>query len=308
MFLQELAFNDVNDDGDSSDSDNDHEVELESDSELSFESDEEGNFQQNVNKKQVPVASDSEGSENEVIDDEQDDSESEDLDDDDEDNDEDNDEDEDDVDSDENVYESDDSEELSFEDSDVEESKEKPSTSVKTQKKQTPAKQNGTAKTNDKTSKTVDKTNEPGSMLRVKKNDQNAVEAFKNELNKSDGNSALNGEAEDDEYAKHDTDDEEDIRNTIGNIPMHWYDEYKHIGYDWDAKKIIKPAKRDQLDDFLKRMEDPNFWRTVKDPQTGQDVILSDADIDLIKRINSRRVPDANFDDYTVCVILCCLF
>lgn len=33
-----------------------------------------------------------------------------------------------------------------------------------------------------------------------------------------------------DEYAEHDTSDEEDIRNTVGNIPMNWYDDYKHLG------------------------------------------------------------------------------
>lgn len=124
----------------------------------------------------------------------------------------------------------------------------------------------------------------------------NAIEKFSAELKKDEGvvKKKVDGEYRDD------TSDEEDIRNTVGNIPMQWYDEYKHIGYDWDAKKIIKPAKRDQLDDFLKRMEDPNFWRTVKDPQTGQDIILSEADIDLIKRINSQRIPDQNFDEYAV--------
>lgn len=130
-----------------------------------------------------------------------------------------------------------------------------------------------------------------------------SVEAFKNELN-GGTSGKKNKKQEIDEYEAHDTDDEEDIRNTVGNIPMQWYDEYKHIGYDWDAKKIVKPDKGDQLDDFLKRMEDPNFWRTVKDPQTGQDVILSDADIDLIKRINSQRIPDAGYDDYAVSFFL----
>lgn len=101
-----------------------------------------------------------------------------------------------------------------------------------------------------------------------------------------------------DEYAENDTSDEEDIRNTVGNIPMHWYDEYKHIGYDWDAKKIMQPVKGDQLDDFLNRMEDPNFWRTVKDPKTGQNVILSDEDIDLIKRISAQRIPNANHNEF----------
>uniref|UniRef100_A0A182MQ54 Ribosome biogenesis protein BOP1 homolog n=2 Tax=Anopheles culicifacies TaxID=139723 RepID=A0A182MQ54_9DIPT len=101
-----------------------------------------------------------------------------------------------------------------------------------------------------------------------------------------------------DEYAGGDTSDEEDIRNTVGNIPMHWYDDYKHIGYDWNAKRIIKAKKSDAIDDFLQRMEDPNFWRTVTDPQTGQKVVLSDADIGLIKRIMAGRNPDAEYDDY----------
>nr|XP_033325599.1 ribosome biogenesis protein BOP1 homolog [Megalopta genalis] len=100
-----------------------------------------------------------------------------------------------------------------------------------------------------------------------------------------------------DEY-EYDSSDEEDIRNTVGNIPMKWYDDYDHIGYDWDGKKIIKPQKGDQLDNFLKRMDDPDFWRTIKDPQTGQDVILSEADIDLITRIQRQKVPDVTFDEY----------
>lgn len=102
-----------------------------------------------------------------------------------------------------------------------------------------------------------------------------------------------------DEY-EHDTSDEEDIRNTVGNIPMQWYEEYPHIGYDWDGKRILKPEKGDQLDNFLKRMEDPDFWRTVKDPLTGQDVVLSEADIELITRIQKQKIPDAKFDEYSV--------
>jgi len=100
------------------------------------------------------------------------------------------------------------------------------------------------------------------------------------------------------EYEDSDTSDEEDIRNTVGNIPMHWYDEYKHIGYDWDAKKIVKPPKGDQIDDFLRKIEDPNFWRTVKDPQTGQEVLLTDEDIALIKRVNSARIPNPEHNEY----------
>ncbi len=46
----------------------------------------------------------------------------------------------------------------------------------------------------------------------------------------------------------------------MGNIPLNWYDEYPHIGYDLDGRKLIKPKLGDKLDDFLRRMEDPDFW------------------------------------------------
>lgn len=105
------------------------------------------------------------------------------------------------------------------------------------------------------------------------------------------------------EYDDHDTSDEEDIRNTVGNIPMQWYDEYRHLGYDWDGNKILKPATGDQLDNFLQRLDDPDFWRTVKDIQTGQDVVLSDKDVALIRRIQAQKIPDETFDEYAVSFI-----
>jgi ribosome biogenesis protein ERB1 len=107
-------------------------------------------------------------------------------------------------------------------------------------------------------------------------------------------NQELGNSAPKDEFADGDTSDEEDIRNTVGNIPMHWYDEYKHIGYDWDGKKIIKPPVKDAIDNFLDQMDDPNFWRTVKDPQTGQEVVLTPEDI------MSQRNPDSKFEEYAV--------
>lgn len=42
------------------------------------------------------------------------------------------------------------------------------------------------------------------------------------------------------------------------------------------------------------------FSRTVKDPQTGQEVVLSDRDVELIRRLQSGKTPDASFDDFAV--------
>ena len=52
----------------------------------------------------------------------------------------------------------------------------------------------------------------------------------------------------------------QDIRNTVGNIPMEWYRDYPHIGYDIEGKKLIKPKKGDELDQFLQRMDNPDYW------------------------------------------------
>jgi hypothetical protein len=38
----------------------------------------------------------------------------------------------------------------------------------------------------------------------------------------------------------------------------------------------------------------------VRDPQTGQDVVLSDADVDIIQRLQAQKIPDAKFDDAAV--------
>ena len=32
--------------------------------------------------------------------------------------------------------------------------------------------------------------------------------------------------------------DEEVERNTIGRVPLHWYDGYDHIGYDLEGKRL----------------------------------------------------------------------
>lgn len=48
--------------------------------------------------------------------------------------------------------------------------------------------------------------------------------------------------------------------NRVGNIPMHWYDDLPHIGYDVNGKKMFRPARGDELDKFLKTVEDPTAW------------------------------------------------
>eukprot|EP00092_Neocalanus_flemingeri_P020014 GFUD01021674.1.p1 GENE.GFUD01021674.1~~GFUD01021674.1.p1 ORF type:complete len:737 (-),score=262.84 GFUD01021674.1:103-2313(-) len=108
---------------------------------------------------------------------------------------------------------------------------------------------------------------------------------------------AKSSKPKEDEY-NYDSSDEEDIRNTIGNIPVNWYDEYGHIGYDLDGAKIRKPKRGDELDNFLSRMENPEHGVTVEDTSTGQKVVLSEADADIVARAASNRVPEQGYDMY----------
>ena len=48
------------------------------------------------------------------------------------------------------------------------------------------------------------------------------------------------------------------------------YDDYEHVGYTLDGKKIRKPKRGDELDHFLRQMEDGNAGITVRDPLTGK--------------------------------------
>jgi len=95
-----------------------------------------------------------------------------------------------------------------------------------------------------------------------------------------------------------DTSDEEDIRNTVGNIPMEWYDEYQHIGYDLAGKKIGKKKHGDQLDGLLSKMEDPDYWRTVYDKLNDEDIKLTEEDIGIIRRIRGGMYPEKGTDPY----------
>lgn len=94
-----------------------------------------------------------------------------------------------------------------------------------------------------------------------------------------------------------DTSDEE-TNNTVGNVPMEWYDEYPHIGYDVSGQKIMKPAKGDELDKFLSLMDDKDAWKTVYDKLEGKDVLLSKEELKMLKRIQRHQFPETEYDPF----------
>ena len=90
----------------------------------------------------------------------------------------------------------------------------------------------------------------------------------------------------------------EDVPNRIGNVPLAWYDDLPHIGYDMGGRRVLRPATGDELDKFLASVEgDGDAWFSAHDERTGQDVRLTDEELDIIQRLQRAEVP-VEYDAY----------
>ncbi|KAL9039970.1 MAG: hypothetical protein Q9214_004666, partial [Letrouitia sp. 1 TL-2023] len=86
--------------------------------------------------------------------------------------------------------------------------------------------------------------------------------------------------------------------NTIGNIPLSFYDSYPHIGYDINGKKITRPAQGEALDALLDSIDIPQGWTGLTDPSTGKPLELSQEELEIVKKIQKSEIPEEDFDPY----------
>jgi ribosome biogenesis protein ERB1 len=91
--------------------------------------------------------------------------------------------------------------------------------------------------------------------------------------------------------------------NTIGNIPLTFYDSYPHIGYDINGKKIMRPAKGEALDALLDSIDVPKGWTGLTDPATGKPLNLSQDELEILRRIQTNELPEEGYDPYPVSYI-----
>lgn len=94
-----------------------------------------------------------------------------------------------------------------------------------------------------------------------------------------------------------DSSDEEVLLRT-GNVPKEWYDMYDHKGYDVKGKKVGKPEDKDEVDEFIKRQNDPNWWRQIHDYMNNKDVRLSKGDMQILLRIRQGLSARKEFDPF----------
>ena len=95
-----------------------------------------------------------------------------------------------------------------------------------------------------------------------------------------------------DQYAS--DSDEEVERNTIGRVPLHWYDGYDHIGYDLEGQKIMK-GKGDRIDAALEAADGKGL---IYDMYNDEKIELSEREMELYKRIQAGKIAEKGFDEY----------
>lgn len=90
--------------------------------------------------------------------------------------------------------------------------------------------------------------------------------------------------------------DEEVVKNTIGDVPLKWYDHLPHIGYDHSAKKIQRRAGLSAVDAAIANEDDPDYKWTVYDEYNGEERTLTRRQLVLLQRLQAGKVahPETN--------------
>lgn len=94
-----------------------------------------------------------------------------------------------------------------------------------------------------------------------------------------------------------DSSEDEGVANRVGDIPMEWYQDEDHIGYDIDGKKIMK-GKKSALEQLLEATDDPNAMRTIIDQLHNEKKVISNEDLQMIFNLQRNRTANAAYDMY----------
>jgi len=94
-----------------------------------------------------------------------------------------------------------------------------------------------------------------------------------------------------------DSSEDEGVLNRVGDIPMEWYEDEDHIGYDVEGRKVMK-SKKSALDKLLESTDDPNAMRTIIDALHDEKKVISNADLQMIFNLQRNRTPNASYEMY----------
>lgn len=95
----------------------------------------------------------------------------------------------------------------------------------------------------------------------------------------------------DDLSSDDDDDDADGTGNRIGKVPLHWYDDYEHIGYDAKGQKVQKSASKsdgDLLDQAIAMQDNMAQGKfVVHDGLNDRHVELTPRQLELIRRVQA---------------------
>ncbi|KAL9673832.1 hypothetical protein QQ045_030094 [Rhodiola kirilowii] len=86
--------------------------------------------------------------------------------------------------------------------------------------------------------------------------------------------------------------------NTVGDVPLVWYKDEEHIGYDIAGRKIKRKERQNKLDSFLANADDSENWRKIYDDYNDEEVELTKQEIRFIKKMMQGQAPHAEFDPH----------
>ncbi|KAG5484731.1 hypothetical protein LSCM1_06552 [Leishmania martiniquensis] len=95
-----------------------------------------------------------------------------------------------------------------------------------------------------------------------------------------------------------DSSEDEATLNRVGDIPLEWYKDGNHIGYDVEGHKLMK-TERSALERLLEATDDPNAMRTIYDALHDEKKTLSNADLQLIFNLQRNRTTNSSYNMYS---------
>lgn len=88
----------------------------------------------------------------------------------------------------------------------------------------------------------------------------------------------------------------------MGEVPLEWYKDEDHIGYDREGGKVMKKPKADKLDALLAKNDLGQAWRTIHDEYNDEEIVLSKEEIEMLQRIRQGRFPHVEVSpDWKIC-------
>ncbi|CAD6261996.1 unnamed protein product [Miscanthus lutarioriparius] len=87
-------------------------------------------------------------------------------------------------------------------------------------------------------------------------------------------------------------------RNTVGDVPLEWYKDEEHIGYDIDGRKIKKRDREGRIEAYLRNADDAKNWRKIYDEYNDEEVQITKDEAKIISRLLKGKTPHTNVDPY----------